>query len=158
MCSAYVEYGVNGTGKFATAQVPWVTGVSKSLAPGCMANLFVWWCLIFVGPQCGTYFMSVMVPRIVRRLLGFWKICVSLKWYIISWSLRKLHFLLPLSNPSSQPNCSAYYLVMAGFIFRSICKVAKSACWLYHVCPCAWDVLALAGQIFVKFALFTLLL
>jgi len=101
--------------------------------PGTMLHgqlKFVWWCLVFVGSQCGTCFMSVMVPRILRCLLGFLKICVPLKWCIISWSSRKLRFLLPFSKPSFQPNYSKYYLVMAGFIFRSICKVAKSACWL----------------------------
>jgi hypothetical protein len=146
---------------FATAQVPCMSCRGVQI-PGTMLHgqlKFVWWCLVFVGPQCGTCFMSVMVPRIFRCLLGFFlKICVPLKWYIISWSSRKLCFLLPFSKPSSQPNYSEYYLVMAGFIFRSICKVAKSACWLCHVSTPAWDILALAGQIFMIFALFALLL
>lgn len=107
VCSAHVEYCVNGTGKFATAQVP-CTSYRGVQIPGTR------WCLVFVGLQCGTCFMCVMVPRILRCLLGFWKIRVSLKWYVISWSSRKLHFHVPLSNPFSQATCSKYYLVMAG--------------------------------------------
>jgi hypothetical protein len=78
VCSAHVEYGVNGTGKFATAQVPCMSYRGVHI-PGTWLNgqlKFVQWCLVFVGLQCGTWFMSVM-PRILRCLLGFWKICVS---------------------------------------------------------------------------------
>ena len=80
VCSSHVEYGVNGTGKFATAQVPCMSYRGVQI-PGTRLHgqlKFVWWCLVFVGLQCGTCFMSVMVPRILRYLLGFWKICVSL--------------------------------------------------------------------------------
>lgn len=70
MCSAHVEYGVNGAGKFATAQVRCMSCRGVQI-PGTRLHdqlKFVWWCLIFVGPECGTCFMSVMVPRILRCL------------------------------------------------------------------------------------------
>jgi len=73
VCSAHVEYGVNGTGNFATAQVPCMSYKGIHI-PGTRLHgqlKFVWWCLIFVGPHCRTCFMSVMVPRIFRCLLGF---------------------------------------------------------------------------------------
>jgi hypothetical protein len=144
----------------ATAQVTFMSYRGVQI-PGTMFHgqlKFLWWCLVFVGSQCGTCFMSVMVPRILRCLLGFLKICVPLKWWIICWSSRKLCFLLPFSKPSSQPNYSKYYLVMAGFIFRSICKLQKVPVGFVMSAPPAWDILTLAGEIFMIYALFALLL
>lgn len=79
VCSAHVEYGAKGTGKFATVQVPRMSYRGVQI-PGTRLHgqlKFVWWCLVFVDLQCGTCFMSVMVRRILRCLLGFWKFMCS---------------------------------------------------------------------------------
>ena len=41
---------------------------------------FAWWCLIFVGHQYRTGFVSpLLCPRILNWLLNFWEICASLR-------------------------------------------------------------------------------
>ena len=68
MCSAHVGCGTIGTGKFPAASVHCMSYRGVQI-PGARLRgqlKFVWLCLIFLAPQCGTCFMPDMVPRILR--------------------------------------------------------------------------------------------
>ena len=45
-----------------------------------VTNIFIWLHLIFVDPEYGTCYVTLLMPRILRLLLDFWKICTPLMY------------------------------------------------------------------------------
>jgi len=45
-----------------------------------VTNIFIWLHLIFADPEYGTCYVTLLVPRILRLLLDFWKICTPLMY------------------------------------------------------------------------------
>lgn len=136
MCSIHVEYGVNGTGKFDAAQVPCMNYRGVQI-PGTKLHghlKFVWWCLIFVGPQCRTCFMSVMVPRILRCLARFLENLCVLEMVRNKLKFKKASFPSTFVKPFFPCHLLSILLSYGRFYFKEYLQSCKK-CLLALSCP-----------------------